>query len=169
MLSHHPGIGNLLVFNGIVPTAIAPASGKLAGAFFLFPTPSGFSSTFKFSFPVTSVGAGAPRTARLHQAGGIVFPRGDRIVEITGLTLDLGRREMTGTVMANRGPVGPRHLVLFHLDLSHLKVHGGRTEQISGIGLNLTRDAARTLDHDLSTKIFTAGLDFGAASSTLHG
>jgi hypothetical protein len=53
--------------------------------------------------------------------------------------------------------------------LTHASIHAGRHYvQISGITLTLTATAASALDATFGTSLFTAGLEFGTASTLLR-
>jgi hypothetical protein len=58
---------------------------------------------------------------------------------------------------------------LFRLDLSHARLAAGKhIVTASGIGLTLTATAAKALNAALGTKLFSAGLKLGTASTLLR-
>jgi len=162
------GIGNTMVYNGVMPTAMAPAKETLLDAGLLFMDPSGFSSQFRFTLPVVA-GELSPHSLRgtVRHSGGIMFSDRHGLVEITHLVADLKQKTMTGTLAPQPG-FRPRHMTLFRLDLSHARIRPGTNDtRVTGIGLDFSRAAAAALDHVLATKIFRAGLEFGTAAITL--
>lgn len=159
-------IGNLLIFAGIAPTAIAPARDSLSGAFMLFPNPGGFSSTFRFTLPVVAGGLG-PHSLRgtVAHSGGILFSDRNSLLEISNLVVHLKDKTMTGTLTLE--PYArTKRITLFRLDLSHARIKPDHMNDVRavGIGLNFTKDAAGVLDRVLATKIFAAGQQFGTAT-----
>jgi hypothetical protein len=164
---HDEGIGNAMVYDGVMPTAMAPATATLLRAGLLFFNPSGFTSQFRFTLPVVA-GALSPHALRgtVRHSGGILFSDRHSLLEITHLVADLKRGTMTGTLTPQVGiPFRPRHLILFRLDLSHARVRPGPTgTRVTGIGLDFSKAAAAALDRILATKIFRAGLEFGTAT-----
>jgi hypothetical protein len=162
------GIGNTMVYNGVIPTAMAPAKETLLGAGLLFMDPSGFSSQFRFTLPVVA-GELSPHSLRgaVRHSGGIMFSDRHVLLGITHLVADLNQKTMTGTLTPPPGS-GSRHITLFRLDLSHASIRPGKNDtRVTGIGLDFTSAAAAALDHVLATKIFRAGLEFGTAAITL--
>ena len=82
-----------------------------------------------------------------------------------GLQRLRSRLEANGVAYGNPSARVP----LFNLSLAHAKVHaGGKTVQISGIVLTLTKTAASALDSTFGTTLFTPGLELGTASTTLN-
>jgi hypothetical protein len=58
---------------------------------------------------------------------------------------------------------------LFRLDLSHARLAAGKhIVTARGIGLTLTATAAKALNAALGTKLFSAGLKLGTASTLLR-
>jgi hypothetical protein len=58
---------------------------------------------------------------------------------------------------------------LFRLDLSHARLAAGRhLVTARGIGLKLTSAAAKALNAALGTRLFSAGLDLGTATTLLR-
>ena len=58
---------------------------------------------------------------------------------------------------------------LFRLDLSHARLAAGKhIVTARGIGLTLTAAAAKALNAALGTKLFSAGLKLGTASTLLR-
>jgi hypothetical protein len=162
------GIGNTMVYNGVMPTAMAPAKETLLDAGLLFFNPSGFSSQFRFTLPVVA-GELSPHSLRgtVRHSGGIMFSDRHSLLEITHLVADLKHKTMTGTLTPQPGS-GSRRITLFRLDLSHARVRPGKNDtRVTGIGLDFSRAAAAALDHILATKTFRAGLEFGTAAITL--
>jgi hypothetical protein len=165
--THQPsdGIGNTLIFAGIMPTAIAPARDSLLGAGLLFPNPGGFSSQFRFTLPVVAGGLGPHSlTGTVAHSGGILFSDRHSLLQVTHMVVHLKSKVMTGILTAEPGFRSLR-ITLFRLDLSHARIRPGKNDvRAVGIGLHVTKAAAAALDRVLSTKIFTAGLKFGTAT-----
>jgi hypothetical protein len=162
---HDDGIGNTLIFDGVMPTVIAPAQETLLGAGLLFDNPSGFSSQFRLTLPVVA-GELSPHSLRgtVRHSGGIVFSDRHSLLEITHLVADLKHKTMTGTLTPEQG-FPSRHITLFRLDLSHARIRLGKSDtRVTGIGLDFSKAAAAALDRILATKIFRAGLEFGTAT-----
>ena len=58
---------------------------------------------------------------------------------------------------------------LFRLDLSHARLAAGKhVVTAGGIGVTLTATAAKALDAALGTKVFSAGLKLGTASTLVR-
>jgi len=159
------GIGNVMVYNGVMPTMLAPAKETLLNAGLLFFNPSGFSSQFRFTLPVVA-GELSPHSlsGTVRHAGGIMFSDRHSLLEITHLVADLKDKTMTGTLDPQQGsPSQP--IILFRLDLSHARVRPGTTDtRVTGIGLDFSRASASALDRILATSIFRTGLQFGTAT-----
>jgi hypothetical protein len=159
------GIGNAMVYDGVMPTAMAPAEETLLHAGFLFFNPSGFSSQFRFTLPVVA-GELSPHSLKgtVRHSGGILFSDRHSLLEITHLVADLKHKTMTGTLTPQPGSRS-RPITLFRLDLSHASIRLGKTDtRVTGIGLDFSKAAAAALDRILATKIFRAGLEFGTAT-----
>jgi hypothetical protein len=156
------GIGNDVIRAGIVPTALTPASETLLGADLLFPNPGGFSSQFRFTLPVVSSSGSTVR-----QGGGIMFSDRRGLVQITRLVLDLRHRVLTATITAEPGTPS-RRVTLFRLTLTR-RASGGQNTRTTVAELRITGTAAAALNRALSTKLFTAGRDFGTAVVHLRG
>lgn len=162
------GIGNTMVYNGVMPTAMAPAKETLLDAGLLFMDPSGFSSQFRFTLPVVA-GELSPHSLNgtVRHSGGIMFSDRHGLLEITHLVADLKQKTMTGTLAPQPGSWS-QHITLFRLDLSHARIRPGQNvTRVTGIGLDFSRAAAAAMDHILATNIFRAGLEFGTAAITL--
>ena len=167
---HDNNIGLDMFFDGILPTAIAPSTQTLVGANLLLTNPSGFAPQFRFAFPVRpgALTGLHPLTGTMRHSGGLVFSDRSSLAEITNLVMSLKDKTMTGTFTPQRG-FPSRRVVLFRLGLSHARIRAGRSDvRISGISLTFTKAGAAALDRILSTKLFTAGLGFGAATTVLH-
>jgi hypothetical protein len=162
------GIANTLIFSGIELIATAPAGQTLLHSLHLFHDPSGFSSLFRLTFPVTS--GAVPRGTlggKISHAGSIFFVDQEGLIQVSHLTMDVKHKVLTATIIPDRG-FRPRRVIVFRLDLSHARIRqGDRRIRASGIGLRFTAVAAAALDRSLSTKIFTPGLKFGTASTVL--
>jgi len=165
--SHRPddGIGNTLIFAGIMPTAIAPARGSLLGADLLFPNPGGFSSQFRFTLPVIAGGLSSHSLAgTVAHSGGILFADRHSLLQVTHLVVHLKSKTMTGTLTVQPG-FRSRRITVFRLDESRARIKDDKNDvRVTGIGLRFTKAAAAALDRALATKIFTAGLKFGTAT-----
>jgi hypothetical protein len=86
-------------------------------------------------------------------------------IEVSRFTIDLTRDGLTGIVNGNPTARMP----LFRLDLSHARLAAGRhLVTARGIGLKLTSAAAKALNAALGTRLFSAGLDLGTATTLLR-
>ena len=155
-----PGIAAALLKNGIVPRATGRARESVG------PGPSG--PAVRFTFPVTGGRVTlSPLGGRISHRGGILFVNknnGDR-VRVSRFIVDLTHADLTGIVNGNPHARVP----LFRLDLSHAKLAASRcTITARGIGLRLTRAAARALNGALGTRLFSAGLRLGTARTLLR-
>lgn len=167
---HDNNIGLDMFFEGVLPTAIAPSTQTLAGANLLLTNPSGFAPQFRFTFPVRpgALTGLHPLTGTVRHSGGLVFSDRGSLAEITNLVTSLKDKTMTGIFTPQRG-FPSRRVVLFRLGLSHARIREGRGDvRITGISLRFTKAGAAALDRILSTKLFTAGLGFGTATTVLH-
>lgn len=167
---HDNNIGLDMFFKAVLPTAIAPATQTLTGANLLLTNPSGFAPQFRFTFPVRpgALTGLHPLTGRMRHSGGLVFSDRSSLAEITKLETSLTDKTITATFTPQRGFPSKR-VVLFRLGLSHARIRAGRGDvRISGISLTFTKAGAAALDRVLSTKLFTAGLGFGTATTVLH-
>ena len=155
-----PGIAAALLTNGIVPLATWPGSQSVQAG------KSG--PAVRFAFPVTGGRVSlSPLGGQVYHRGGILFvnAKNGKQVEVSRFTIDLGHADLTGIVNGN-----PRARVpLFRLDLSHARLAAGKhIVTARGIGLKLTSAAARALNAALGTKLFSAGLNLGTASTLLR-
>jgi hypothetical protein len=155
-----PGIAAALLSHGIVPLAVLPGT---EGA-----SISGSNVAVRFTFPVTG---GWVNLATLHgtiyHSGGILFtdPSTGKQIEVSNFVISVHQGGLTAEVNGNPSARVP----LFNLSLAHAKVHaGGKTVQINGIVLTLTKTAASALDSTFGTTLFAPGLELGTASTTLH-
>jgi len=155
-----PGIATALLSHGIVPLAVLPGT---EGA-----SISGGNVAVRFTFPVTG---GWVNLATLHgtiyHSGGILFiaPSTGKQIEVSNFVISVHQGVLSAEVNGNPSVRVP----LLNLSLAHAKVHTSRkTVQISGIVLTLTSAAASALDSTFGTTLFTAGLELGTASTTLH-
>jgi hypothetical protein len=155
-----PGIAPALLKNGIVPLATAPGTASV-----LLPK-SGPAA--RFTFPVTGGKVTvSPLGGKIHHAGGILFINvaNGKNIEVSRFTINLSRGNLTGIVNGNPKARVP----LFNLDLSHAKLAAGKhIVTARGIGLTLTAAAAKALHAALGTKLFSAGLKLGTASTLLR-
>jgi hypothetical protein len=155
-----PGIAPALLKNGIAPLATAPGSESVLSR------KSGPAA--RFTFPVTGGSVTlSPLGGKIRHAGGILFVnlRNGKTVQVSRFTINLGHKDLTGIVNGNRKARVP----LFRLDLSHAKLAAGKhIATARGIGLKLTSTAAKALNSALGTKLFSAGLKLGTASTLLR-
>ncbi len=155
-----PGIAAALLTNGIVPLATWPGSQSVQSP------ASG--PAVRFTFPVTGGRVTlSPLGGTIDHSGGILFfnVKNGKKIEVSWFTIDLTHADLTGIVNGN-----PRARVpLFRLDLSHARLAAGQhTVTAGGIGVTLTATAAKALDAALGTKLFSAGLKLGTASTLVR-
>jgi len=155
-----PGVAAALLTNGIVPLATWPGSQSVQSP------ASG--PAVRFTFPVTGGRVTlSPLGGTIDHRGGILFlnVKNGKKIEVSSFTIDLTHADLTGIVNGN-----PRARVpLFGLDLSHARLAAGKhIVTASGIGLTLTAAAAKALNAALGTKLFSAGLKLGTASTLLR-
>ena len=154
------GIAAALLKNGIVPLATWPGSQSVQAG------KSG--PAVRFAFPVTGGRVSlSPLGGQVYHRGGILFvnAKNGKQVEVSRFTIDLGHADLTGIVNGNPQARVP----LFRLDLSHARLAAGKhIVTARGIGLKLTSAAARALNAALGTKLFSAGLNLGTASTLLR-
>jgi hypothetical protein len=155
-----PGIAAALLKNGIVPLATWPGSQSVL---------SGQSGpAARFAFPVTGGTVTlSPLGGKVRHAGGILFLNvtNGKTIEVSRFTIDLSHAALTGIVNGNAKARVP----LFRLDLSHASLAAGKHIIMArGIGLTLTRVAATALNAALGTRLFSAGLHLGTASTLLR-
>jgi len=122
----------------------------------------------RFAFPVTGGRVTlSPLGGKVRHAGGILFLNvtNGKTIEVSRFTIDLSHADLTGIVNGNPQARVP----LFRLDLSHARLAAGKhIVTAGGIGLTLTAAAARALNAALGTKLFSAGLKLGTASTLLR-
>jgi hypothetical protein len=155
-----PGIAAALLKNGIVPLATWPGSQSVLSA-------QGGPAA-RFAFPVTGGTVTlSPLGGKVRHAGGILFLNvtNGKTIEVSRFTIDLSHAALTGIVNGNAKARVP----LFRLDLSHASLAAGKHIIMArGIGLTLTRVAATALNAALGTRLFSAGLHLGTASTLLR-
>ena len=155
-----PGVAPALLKNGIVPLATWPGSQSVLSA------KSG--PAVRFAFPVTGGTVTlSPLGGKVRHAGGILFLNvtDGKTIEVSRFTIDLSRADLTGIVNGNPKARVP----LFRLDLSHASLAAGKhVITARGIGLTLTRAAATAMNAALGTRLFSAGLNLGTASTLLR-
>jgi hypothetical protein len=155
-----PGIAPALLKNGIVPLATWPGTQSVLSA------TSGPAA--RFAFPVTGGTVTlSPLGGKVRHAGGILFLNvaNGKNIKVSRFTIDLSHGDLTGIVNGN-----PKaRVALFRLDLSHARLAAGKhIITARGIGLRLTAAAAAALNAALGTKLFSAGLTLGTASTLLR-
>jgi hypothetical protein len=155
-----PGVASALLQHGIVPQATWPGSERVL---------SGKTGpAVRFAFPVTGgVVTLSPLGGNIYHAGGIMFrnTRNGKTIEVSRLTIDLTRGNLTGIVNGNPAARVP----LFTLGLSHAKLAVGKhLVTARGIVLTLTSVAAKALNAALGTRLFSAGLELGTARTALR-
>ena len=155
-----PGLAAALLSHGIVPLAVLPGTeGARVG--------SG-GVAVRFTFPVTGgwLNAAALRASIAHH-GGILFldPATGKQIEVSDFVIALHQGVLTAEVNGNPKVRVP----LLNLHLAHAVIHAGRhSVQVSGIVLTLTGTAASALDATFGTRLFSAGLELGTASTVLR-
>jgi hypothetical protein len=155
-----PGIAAALLTHGIVPLATWPGSQSVQSP------ASG--PAVRFTFPVTGGRVTlSPLGGTIDHRGGILFlnAKNGKKIKVSRFIIDLAHADLTGIVNGN-----PRARVpLFRLDLSHARLAAGKhIVTARGIGLTLTSAAAKALNAALGTKLFSAGLKLGTASTLLR-
>ena len=155
-----PGIAAALLTNGIVPLATWPGSQSVQ-------SPASGPAVL-FTFPVTGGRVTlSPLGGTIGHSGGILFLNvtNGKKIEVSSFTIDLTHADLTGIVNGNPKARVP----LFGLDLSHARLAAGKHIVTAGrIGLTLTAAAAKALNAALGTKLFSAGLNLGTASTLLR-
>jgi len=155
-----PGVAAALLTNGLVPLATWPGSQSVQ-----FPA-SG--PAVRFTFPVTGGRVTlSPLGGTIDHRGGILFlnAKNGKKIKVSSFTIDLTHADLTGIVNGNPQARVP----LFRLDLSHARLAAGKhIVTAGGIGLKLTAAAAKALNAALGTKLFSAGLKLGTASTLLR-
>lgn len=155
-----PGVVPALVGNGIVPIATFPGSESV---WFVKSGP-----TLRFTFPVTGGQVSLkPLGGQIHHSGGILFvnTRNGKKIQVSRFTIDLTHGDLTGIV--NGDPKA--RVPLFRLGLSHAALAAGKhIVTARGITVTLTATAAQALDTALGTRLFSAGLTLGTASTALR-
>jgi hypothetical protein len=155
-----PGIAAALLANGIVPLATWPGSQSVQSP------ASG--PAVRLTFPVTGGRVTlSPLGGTIDHRGGILFlnVKNGKKIKVSRFTIDLTHADLTGIVNGNRHARVP----LFRLDLSHARLTAGKhIVTARGIGVTLTAVAAKALNAALGTKLFSAGLKLGTASTLLR-
>ena len=122
----------------------------------------------RFRFPVTGGRVTlSPLGGTIDHRGGIMFLnlKNGKKIKVSSFTIDLTHADLTGIVNGNPQARVP----LFRLDLSHARLAAGKhIVAAAGIGLKLTAAAAKALNAALGTKLFSAGLKLGTASTLLR-
>jgi hypothetical protein len=153
-----PGIAGALLKAGVLPLPV-PGTGFRLGL------SGGLTATY--GFPITSSTASlTPPSGDILHSGGVNF------VGLRGGRLEIGTFDIalaSGTIYATQLNFAPGRVPIFTLDLTNLKVttRAGATV-LSGIGLNLTPEAAGALNATFKLGL-PAGLRFGTAVVTLKG
>lgn len=155
-----PGIAPALLKSGIVPLATAPGTESVLSR-------KGGPAA-RFTFPVTGGSVTlSPLGGKISHAGGILFAnlKNGKSIQVSKFTINLSHADLTGIV--NGDPKA--RVPLFRLDLSHAKLAAGKhIATARGIGLKLTSVAAKALNAALRTKLFSAGLKLGTASTLVR-
>lgn len=155
-----PGIAAALLTNGIVPLATWPGSQSVQSP------ASG--PAVRFTFPVTGGRVTlSPLGGTIDHRGGILFlnVKNGKKIKVSSFTINLTHADLTGIVNGNPQARVP----LFRLDLSHARLAAGKhIVTARGIGLTLTAAAAKALNAALGTRLFSAGLKLGTASTLLR-
>ena len=155
-----PGIAGALLKNDIVPIATLPGSegaGSNKGGVYV-----------QFGFPVTGGSVNlAKLTGTIDHQGGILFidPATGKQIAVSGFDINVGQGDLTAIVNGNPKVRVP----LLSLGLGHAKIIVSRhAVKISGIVVRLTKTAAGALDATFGTKLFTAGLELGTATTLIR-
>ncbi|MEO5875919.1 MAG: hypothetical protein ABIS86_21510 [Streptosporangiaceae bacterium] len=153
-----PGLATTLLKNNLFAYGVSPGRTGVAAN-------TGIALTF--SLPVTGGKASvSPLGGTVKHSGSIAFVNfalGKRI-KVGNFTIDLTKGRLTGIV--NGDPKA--RVPLFDLDLSKAKLKVTRHRvTASHVGLRLTATAAGALNTTLCTKVFTAGLLLGSATTQL--
>lgn len=155
-----PGIALTLIENGVVPVGVAPGTEQLKlvnGA-----------AAAQFAFPVTGGKVSlSPLGGTIDHRGGILFAdyKTGKHVEVSNFIIDLTHGDLTGIV--NGDPSA--RVALFTLSLAHARLATGRHSlRATGITVDLTAGAASALNSALGTTLFTGGLDFGTAATSVR-
>jgi len=155
-----PGIAAALAKNGIAARATWPGRESVLSL------KSGQAA--RFTFPVTGGRVTlSPLGGTIGHRGGILFSnvKNGKKIEVSQFTIDLTHADLTGIVNGNPQVRVP----LFGLDLSHARLTAGQhIVTATGIGLKLTAAAAKALDAALGTRLFSAGLNLGTASTLVR-
>jgi hypothetical protein len=155
-----PSVAAALLTNGIVPLETWPGSQSVQSL--------ASSPAVLFTFPVTGGRVTlSPLGGTIDHRGGILFlnVKNGKKIEVSSFTIDLTQADLTGIVNGNPKARVP----LFALDLSHARLAAGKhIVTAGGIGLTLTQAAAKALNAALGTKLFSAGLNLGTASTLLR-
>ena len=155
-----PGIAAALLTHSIVPLATWPGSQSVQSP------ASG--PAVRFRFPVTGGRVTlSPLGGTIDHRGGILFlnVKNGKKITVSSFTIDLTHADLTGIVNGNPKARVP----LFRLGLSHAKLTAGKhVVTAREIGLKLTSAAAKALNAALGTKLFSAGLKLGTASTLLR-
>lgn len=155
-----PGVAAALLANGVVPLATWPGSQSVQ-----FPA-SG--PAVRFTFPVAGGRVTlSPLGGTIDHRGGILFlnVKNGKKIKVSSFTINLTHADLTGIVNGNPQARVP----LFRLDLSHARLAAGKHIVTAvGIGVTLTAVAAKALNAALGTKLFSAGLKLGTASTLLR-
>ena len=154
------GIAVALFKNGIVPVATLPGReaikyrhGQVAA---------------KFGFPVTGGKVSlSPLGGSITHSGGILFidlGTGKKI-KVSDFVISLTHGTLTGIVNGN----AKARVTLFNISLAHATLKAAKhSVRASGIVVTLTKTAASALDAALGTKLFSAGLTLGTATTVLR-
>ena len=155
-----PGIAAALAKNGIAARATWPGRESVLSL------KSGPAA--RFTFPVTGGRVTlSPLGGTIGHRGGILFSnvKNGKKIEVSQFIIDLTHADLTGIVNGNPQVRVP----LFGLDLSHARLTAGQhIVTARGIGLKLTAAAAKALDAALGTRLFSAGLNLGTASTLVR-
>jgi len=154
-----PGIAPALIKNGIIPIATWPGRERLRYR-------GGVAA--QFSFPVTGGRVSlSPLAGSVRHAGGILFidAATGKSIKVSRFTINLHEGDLTGIVNGN-----PKaRVAIFRLGLKHAKLAAAaHSVRATGIVLRLTKTAAGALNASLGTSLFSGGLKFGTAATTLR-
>ena len=154
-----PGIAPALIKNGIIPIATWPGRERLVYQ-------NGVAA--RFAFPITGGWVHlSPLAGTIRHAGGILFVDAatGKSIKVSRFNINLHLGTLTGIVNGN-----PKaRVAIFRLGLKHATLTAGaHSVRAAGIVLRLTKTAAGALNATLGTSLFSGGLEFGTAATTLR-
>ena len=143
----NPATAQTLKTAGITITPVPPASTK--SAVLIFPESGG-------SITVATL------EGTIDHTGGLTLSHEGKSVTLTSFVINTSNKQLTATV-------GGQSVPIFDLNLASIKRVSGPNGTViaSNIKMNVTSQAASTLNNSLGVTVFTAGLPFGIATLTV--